>query len=375
MKIAVIKEREAGESRVAVTPDVVKQYLKNNFEVWVESGAGEEAGFTDCEYTAAGAKVSKVPLEILSDADIILKVRPTPLNEKVNETEFAKKNASIIGMLNPYSNNKLIDLYKHREFSAFSMELVPRTTKAQSMDVLSSQANLAGYRAVIEACSELKKALPMFMTAAGTVQPAKMLVIGAGVAGLQAIATGKRLGAVVSALDARQAAKEQVESVGGKFLTVETSENFETKGGYAKEVSDDYKVKQQILLAEQLKMHDIVITTAQIPGKPAPQLITKAMIAAMKPGSVIVDLAAGSGGNCEGTELDKIVKYKNVKIIGYGNLPSRIAYDASRLYAKNLYNLVMYLFDNGKKQEFNIDDDIAKAILVTHKGQVLFNKN
>ncbi|MCC2646593.1 MAG: pntA1 [Rickettsiaceae bacterium] len=375
MKIAVIKEREPEESRVALTPDVAKQYIKNNFEVWVEAGAGVEAGFTDSDYAAVGVKVSKVPLEILSDADIILKVRPTPLKEKVNETEFAKKNALVIGILNPYSNSKLLDLYKHKELSALSMELVPRTTKAQSMDVLSSQANLAGYRAVIEACNELKKALPMFMTAAGTVQPAKVLVLGAGVAGLQAIATAKRMGAVVSALDARQAAKEQVESVGGKFLSVDTTENFETKGGYAKEVSDDYKVKQQILLAEQLKIHDIVITTAQIPGKSAPQLITKSMIAAMKPGSVIVDLAASSGGNCEGTELDKVVEYKNIKLIGYGNLPSRIAYDSSRLYAKNLYNLIMYLFDNGKKKELNIDDDIAKAILITHNGKVLFNKN
>jgi NAD(P) transhydrogenase subunit alpha len=374
MKIAVIKEREHNELRVAITPELVKAYIKHHCEVWIEEGAGLIAGFPDTEYTAMGAKVSKVPLEILSDADIILKVKPTPVNEKINETEFAKKGALIIGLLNPHSNNALLDLYKHREFSSLSMELVPRTTKAQSMDALSSQANLAGYRAIIEASYELKAALPMFMTAAGTVQPAKVLVLGAGVAGLQAIATAKRLGAVVSALDARQAAKEQVESVGGKFLSVETSESFEATGGYAKEVSDDYKLKQQMLLAEQIKLHDIVITTAQIPGKLAPKLISKALIDSMKPGSVIVDLAASSGGNCEGTLMDEVVEYNNVKILGYSNLPSKIAYDASRLYAKNLFNLVMYIFDNGKKSHLNIEDDIVKAMLVTHEGKITFNK-
>lgn len=369
MKIIALKEKEQGEYRVAITPESAKLFCKNNYEVWVEAGAGDEAGFQDEEYIEAGAKISHNHKNLFENADIVLKVKPTSQADPNNETSLLKKHAVIIGLLNTFLNSDLIGVYQQKELTTLSMELVPRITRAQSMDALSSQANLAGYRAVIEACNELTKAIPMLMTAAGTVQPAKVLVLGAGVAGLQAIATAKRLGAVVSSMDARQAAKEQVESLGAKFLTIESNENFETKAGYAKEVSKDYKLKQEALLKEQIVLNDIVITTAQVLGKPAPKLITKAMVESMKPGSVIVDIAAISGGNCELTELDKIIEYKGIKIIGYSNLAAKVAYDASKLYAKNLYNLVMHIFAGGKSLELNIEDEIVKAMLVTYKGK------
>lgn len=373
MKIVALKEREPGENRVAITPETVKIFTKIGYDVVIEKDAGLKSNFTDNEYIESGAKVSSVPIEIVSDADIILKVQPSPLEDKISEHEFAKKGAKIIGLLNPYNNKKLIEYYSLKKISLLAMELVPRSTKAQSMDVLSSQANLVGYRAVIEAANNFAKAFPMMMTAAGTVTPAKVLVLGAGVAGLQSIATAKRLGAVVYAYDVRAAAKEQVESLGGKFIHPSINDDFSGAGGYAKEVSADFAKLQDQFLTNEISKFDIVITTAQIPGKPAPKLISKEMVALLKAGSIIVDLAAASGGNCELTKEDKIVEHKNVKIIGYSNFASLIAHDASKLYAKNLANLVTYINNNGK--DLNSDDEIIKSILLTNNGEILWPKN
>jgi NAD(P) transhydrogenase subunit alpha len=363
MKIGVIREREKGEMRVAITPDVVKLYIKAGFKICIEKGVGISAGYLDEEYKTAGAEISSVPLEILSDADIILKVRPTPKQDKINEIEFAKPGSSIIGFLSHHNNSELIAWYNSKKINAFAMELVPRITKAQTMDALSSQSNLAGYRAVIEGVYHMQQAAPMMMTAAGTIHPIIILVLGAGVAGLQAIATAKRLGAVVYAFDVRLAAKEQVESLGGKFISVEGAKDLQTTGGYAKEASAEYKMKQQQLIADYVKKSDIVVTTALIPGKPAPILVTKEMVEHMKSGSVVIDLAAVAGGNCEATEMDKIIEYKEVKVVGDTNIISKLAKDASKLYAKNLYNFVIHSY--GKEKKIDFTDEIVANMLVT----------
>jgi NAD(P) transhydrogenase subunit alpha len=368
MKIAVLKERHANELRVAITPDIVKLFIKDHFQVYVEKNAGLAAGFRDDEYLAAGAKVSGVPLEIISDADIILKVQPTPQNDPINEIAFAKKNAIIAGLLNPNANKNLIKEYADRQICALSLELLPRTTKAQSMDVLSSQSNLAGYRSVIEAAYYYGKAFPMMMTAAGTILSAKVLVLGAGVAGLQAIATAKRLGAVVSGYDVRSSTKEQVESLGAKFVnTIEQS--FDSQGGYASEVSKEYKALQAELLEEHVSKNDIIITTAQIPNQPAPVLVTKDMINKMRQGSVIIDLAASTGGNTEITQVDKIIELNGVKIIGYSNLPSAIPFESSKLYAKNLYNFIKHAMAKGS---INVSDDLIHPTLLTFEGKIYY---
>ncbi|MGV2432330.1 MAG UNVERIFIED_CONTAM: Re/Si-specific NAD(P)(+) transhydrogenase subunit alpha [Rickettsiaceae bacterium] len=367
MKIAVLKEKAEGETRVAVTPDVAALFIKAGFSVSVEKGAGVSAGFNDEAYKKSGASISSVPLEIVSDADIVLKVQPTPIEDKVNETEFLKKGAAIIGFLSPHNNKFLTQTYAEKNITSLAMELVPRITKAQSMDALSSQTNLAGYRAVIESSYHFKRGFPMLMTAAGTVAAAKVLVLGAGVAGLQAIATAKRLGAIVHAYDVRPAVKEQVESVGAKFIQVEGS-NFESKGGYAAEVTKEYMKKQEEVLAEFVARSDVVITTAQIPGKKAPELISKEMVNSMNYGSVIVDMAASTGGNVALSEVGKVISYNGITIIGYSNLAQHIPYDASRLYAKNLYNLVMHIF---KDKKLNTDDEIVASMLLTHKGKIL----
>jgi len=366
MKIAILKEKALGETRVAITPDIAKLFVRDGFEVYIEKNAGLTAGFLDSQYVDAGAKISGVPLEIVSDADIILKVQPTPLDDKINEIAFAKKGAAIIAFLSPYNNKFLAQTYAEKGLTALAMELVPRITKAQSMDALSSQSNLAGYRAVIEASYYFKRAVPMFMTAAGTVTAAKVLVLGAGVAGLQAAATAKRLGSIVYAYDVRAAAKEQVESVGARFIQVEESRNFESKDGYAGEVTKDHMKKQEDLITEYAKKVDIIISTAQIPGKSAPKLITKAMVASMAPGSVIVDLATSTGGNVDGSVKDQIVDVCNVKIIGNSNLAMSVPYDASRLYARNLYNLVMHAFADGK---LKVEDEIVSKMLLSYKGK------
>jgi H+-translocating NAD(P) transhydrogenase subunit alpha len=363
MKIAILREQTEGERRVAATPDTVKKYISQGASVSVESNAGSNISVSDSDYESAGALISND----INDADIVLSVRTPP----AKTLSILKENAILVGMLEPYGNNEINTIYNQQKISAFSLELLPRISRAQSMDVLSSQSNLAGYRAVIDAVATLGKAVPMMMTAAGTVAPAKVLVLGAGVAGLQAIATAKRLGAVVSAFDVRPAAKEQVESLGAKFIEVAAEESGEGSGGYAKEMSDDYKRKQSELIAETIVKQDIVISTALIPGRPAPVLITEEMVTNMKQGSVIVDLAAASGGNCPLTELDKTVVKYGVMLIGYGNMPSRVAIDASQLYARNLYNFISTLLIEKNAINVKWDDELVKGTLLTHNGETV----
>ncbi|HMN50869.1 MAG: Re/Si-specific NAD(P)(+) transhydrogenase subunit alpha [Xanthobacteraceae bacterium] len=366
MKIAIPAETEQGEPRVAATPDTVKRFANLGAKVAVEKGAGGKAGIPDADFSAAGAEIGN---GVAKDADIVLKVRrPTK-----SELGSYKPGALVISIMDPYGNDAALKDLAAAKVSAFAMELMPRITRAQVMDVLSSQANLAGYRAVVDASSEFGRALPMMMTAAGTVPAAKAFIMGVGVAGLQAIATARRLGAVVTATDVRPATKEQVESLGAKFLAVEDEEfkNAQTAGGYAKEMSKEYQAKQAALTAEHIKKQDIVITTALIPGRPAPRLITKEMVASMKPGSVIVDLAVERGGNVEGAEAGKIVDVNGVKIVGHLNVAGRLAATASSLYAKNLYAFVETMFDKEKKFAPNWDDELIKATLLTRDGAVV----
>ena len=372
MKILALKEIAANEKRVALTPDLVAKYNNIGYEVEIEAGAGVNAGIDDEEFTKAGAKIVDAAGAI-ANADIILKVA-APENSEIEKISKAKKDTVLVGILNPHFEKDKSKNYADIGLSAFAVELFPRITRAQSMDVLSSQSNLAGYRAVIDAVYELGVAVPMMMTAAGTISPAKIMIIGAGVAGLQAIATAKRLGGVVTAFDVRAAAREQVQSLGAKFIEVPNDENAETKGGYAKEMSDDYKKRQEQAIYDNIIKQDIVITTALIPGKPAPKLISEEMVKNMKPGAIIVDMAAVSGGNCVVTEPGKVVIKNGVKIIGYENIASRIAKDASKLYSKNLYNFVEFITDKEKKQiSINIEDEIIKSSLLTYQGKVLFS--
>lgn len=359
-KIAVMREKTEGELRVAITPDMVKKYVALGAEIAIETGAGLGSSISDEAYAQAGATISANEQEACKNASLILCVRPPNFAE-------IPEGASVVGMLEPYNNKALFEASNAKKISAFSLELLPRISRAQNMDVLSSQSNLAGYRAVIDAVSIFGKAVPMMMTAAGTVPPAKALVLGAGVAGLQAIATAKRLGAVVSAFDVRAAAKEQVESLGAKFIEVPAEESGDAAGGYAKEMSDDYKQKQSQLIFDTIIKQDLVISTALIPGKKAPVLITEAMVETMKPGSIIVDLAAASGGNCPLTELDKVVVKHGVILVGYSNLPSRVATDASSLYARNLFNFVSGLL----LPETKWDDELIKGTLLTRDGATI----
>ena len=365
MKIAVLRERRNGEKRVAATPDAVKKYVALGATVVVENGAGIAAGILDRDYENAGATVATDASSCIDHADIIVKVSaPEP-----EETILMPEGALLVGMLEPYAQKDLLAAYNQKRLSAFSLELLPRISRAQSMDVLSSQSNLAGYRAVIDAVSLFGKVVPMMMTAAGTVAPAKALVLGAGVAGLQAIATAKRLGAVVSAFDVRPVVKEQVESLGAKFIEVPAEESGEASGGYATEMSEAYKQKQSQLIHDTLKKQDLVISTALIPGRPAPVLITEEMVKDMKPGSVIVDLAAASGGNCPLTVLDEVVVKHGVTLVGYSNMPSRAAVDASQLYARNLYNFISALLIN-KEGGLDVkwDDELVVGSLLTKDG-------
>jgi NAD(P) transhydrogenase subunit alpha len=367
MKIAVLKERATNESRVALSPETTKAFVKAGFSVWCEKGAGISAGFYDSDYINSGANVSAVPLEIIGDADIILKVQPTPQSKEISELTFAKPKAIIIGILSPFSNMALIQNYAEKNITSFAMELVPRITKAQKMDALSSQSNLVGYRSVIEASYHFSKGISMMTTAAGTIPPARVLVLGAGVAGLQAIATAKRLGAIVSAFDVRQASKEQVESVGAKFLSLGDITS-ESKDGYARELNADDQNKLVELLATQIVKNDIIISTAQIPGKQAPRLVKLDTVKAMQSGSVIVDTATLTGGNVEGSKRDEVVQIGGTTIIGYSNLASHIPHDSSRLYANNLLHLVLHIFQNGK---IDMQDDIVRAMLVTHNNKII----
>lgn len=379
MKIGIAKERRPHEARVAASPDTVKKFASMGLEVAIESGAGLAAAFTDAAYEDAGAKIVKSAKDALSGADIVLKVRKpigpgAEVEKEADEIAMMKSGAMLVSTMEPYKDRALIDALAAKKITTFALELVPRITRAQSMDVLSSQANLAGYKAVLDACNEFARAFPMMMTAAGTVPPARVLVMGAGVAGLQAIATAKRLGAVVSATDVRPAAKEQVESLGGTFVAVEDEEfkEAETAGGYAKEMSDAYKKKQAELIAETLKKQDIVICTALIPGRPAPVLLSEDMVKTMKPGSVIVDLAVEQGGNCPLSEFGQVVHKHGVAIVGHANVPSRIAADASALYAKNVLNFVTPLYDaEAKNLKIDLEDEIVKGSLITRDGSVV----
>ncbi len=366
--LAVTRERRAGETRVAATPDAAKKLIALGLEVVVEAGAGVAAAAPDADYAAAGARVAASASEALKDADIVLKVRG-PAEEEI---AALKPGAVVVGLLNPYQDRPLIDALNGRGVTVFAMELVPRITRAQVMDALSSQANLAGYRAVIEAAEVYGRALPMMMTAAGTVAAAKVFVMGAGVAGLQAIATARRLGAVVTATDVRPAAKEQVESLGAKFIAVEDEEfkAAETAAGYAKEMSAEYQAKQAALVADHIKKQDIVITTALIPGRPAPRLVSAEHVASMKPGSVLVDLAVEQGGNVAGAQAGEIVETSGVKIVGIPNLAGRVAADSSALYARNLTAFVGLLVKDGAVAP-DYDDEILKAALVARDGAVV----
>jgi NAD(P) transhydrogenase subunit alpha len=358
MKLLVLKENSSDENRVALTPDLVGKYQKFGFKVFVESRAGEKSSIADELYEKAGAKIVVDVNSVLPEIDVIISVQRTDF-----DLGKIKEDATFIALLNPHFNQEKIATLKQSKINAFALELLPRITRAQSMDVLSSQSNLAGYRAVIDSVYEMTKCVPMMMTAAGTVSAAKFMILGAGVAGLQAIATAKRIGGIVCAFDVRTAAKEQVQSLGAKFIEVKSEEKVD--GVYAKEMSDEYKKLQQELLRETIKNQDVVIATALIPGKKAPILITKEMVESMKPGSIIVDLAAVNGGNCELTQGGKVAEINGVKIIGYNNFPSRVAVDASKLFAKNIFNLLELLVDKeNKKILINMEDEIVKATLV-----------
>ena len=359
--IGSVKEDLAAEKRISVTPDVVKKYKDLDFSIYLEKNYGNHLGIRDEEYKDNGASLVNSSKEVLEKSEIVLRV-----NCLSNDQSNLIKNQSIlIGQFDDFSNKEIINKLIKKDIKIFSLNSLPRITRAQSMDVLSSQANLAGYRAVIESVEAFEKAVPMMMTAAGTITPTKVLVVGAGVAGLQAIATAKRMGAIVFATDVRIASKEQVESLGGKFLTVEGAENLETEGGYAKEASDDFKRKQEELLSETLKKIDIVICTALIPGKKAPLIIKESMINNMQPGSVIYDLAAVQGGNTVFTEVDKIVDKNGVRIMGETNILNKLPVSASSLYAKNVFNFVSNLYDKeNKKININLEDEIiAKTII------------
>ncbi|EGP09944.1 NAD(P) transhydrogenase alpha subunit [Bradyrhizobiaceae bacterium SG-6C] len=367
MKIAIAKEVDGSEPRVAATPDTVKKFKALGIDVAVEPGAGIKSGVLDADYEAAGAVVSA---DAVKDADIVIKVK----RPEVSEAAKYKKGALVIAIMDPYGNEAALKALADAGVSAFAMELMPRITRAQVMDVLSSQANLAGYRAVIESAEAFGRAFPMMMTAAGTVPAAKVFVMGVGVAGLQAIATARRLGAVVTATDVRPATKEQVESLGAKFLAVEDEEfkNAQTAGGYAKEMSKEYQAKQAALTAEHIKKQDIVITTALIPGRPAPKLVSADMVASMKPGSVLVDLAVERGGNVEGVKSGELVEVNGVKIVGFPNLAGKVAASASSLYARNLLSFIETLYDKAAKSlAVKWDDELVKATALTKDGAVI----
>ena len=361
MKIGSILENQTFEKRIAVTPDIVKKYISLGFEIFLSENYGSHLGIEDKEYLDLGVKLKKNEDEILQSSDLIIQLGI--LSDK--KISLIKDNQTLIGVLNPYENEEKLKNLIQRKVNLFSLELLPRITRAQSMDILSSQANLAGYKAVIESFANFEKAIPMMMTAAGTIPAAKVLVVGAGVAGLQAVATAKRMGAIVFGTDVRMASKEQVESLGGKFLTVEGSENLETEGGYAKETSEDFKKKQEKLLAETLKKIDIVVCTALIPGKKAPLIIKDHMIGNMQPGSVIYDLAAVQGGNTAFTEADKIIEKNGVKIIGESNILNKLPVSASNLYAKNMFNFIENLYDKEQKKiNINLEDEIISKTLI-----------
>jgi H+-translocating NAD(P) transhydrogenase subunit alpha len=361
MKISSILENHNIEKRIAITPDIAKKYISLGIEISLCENYAKHLGINDEEYKKLGVSIINDEKEIIGNADVIIQLGL--LDDDKNS--LLKERQTFIGVLNPYDNKDKINALIKKNINTFSLELLPRITRAQSMDILSSQANLAGYKAVVESFANFEKAIPMMMTAAGTIPAAKVLVVGAGVAGLQAIATAKRMGAIVFATDVRLASKEQVESLGGKFLTVEGAENLETEGGYAKEASEDFKKKQEELLSETLKKIDIVICTALIPGKKAPVIIKENMIDNMQPGSIIYDLAAIQGGNTAHTKVDKIIDKNGIKIMGESNILNKLPISASNLYAKNVFNFVSNLYDKESKNiNINLDDEIIEKTLL-----------
>ncbi|MBI4512250.1 MAG: Re/Si-specific NAD(P)(+) transhydrogenase subunit alpha [Deltaproteobacteria bacterium] len=359
-ELFVLRERRPGETRVAATPETVKRLIKEGMSVTVETGAGEGACLSDKSYQDAGAKLGSDP----SGADIVVTLGPPP------EDLPLKSGAVLIGFISPYKNPQLVQKLAQKNVSTLAMELVPRITRAQAMDALSSQASIAGYKAVILAAARLPKYFPLLMTAAGTIQPARVVVLGAGVAGLQAIATAKRMGAVVEASDVRPSVKEQVESLGGKFIEVPMAESGEGKGGYAKEVSKEYLEKQRALVAERIRMADVVISTALVPGKPAPRLVTADMVKSMRRGSVIVDLAVELGGNCELSVCGEEVVREGVLIIGHPNLPATLPTDASTLFARNVMHLILHIAPKGNLK-IDPQDEVMSGTLLTHGGAIV----
>lgn len=373
MIVAIPKEILPGENRVAAIPATVKELIKNGMEVIVEAGAGEKAFFSDESYKEAGATIEKDTKSLYAKADLVLKVNHPVLNEalKTHEAELLKEGSAFVSFFQTTREQETVKKLTDRKITGFSMHLIPRTTLAQKMDALSSQSNIAGYKAVLIGASHLGKYMPLLMTAAGTIPPAKVLILGAGVAGLQAVATAKRLGAQVEVFDVRPDVKEQVESLGAKFVEVESdSDDGVGEGGYAKETSDEYKQKQQTLIKEHIGKSDIVITTALIPGRPAPLLIPKDMVEGMKPGSVIIDLAAENGGNCELTDAGKIVLHNDVLVDGSLNLPGTMPIHASQLYAKNIATFVIYMCPEGKLN-LDLEDEIISGAMFTHNGEIV----
>ncbi len=374
MKIGVPREIAPGETRIAASPDSIKKFTALGVEMLVERGAGEGAWIPDELLTAAGAHIVADAKAVYGEADLVAKVRAPLAGENgMDEVALVRPGSILVGLLQPLQRNDQVQAYADRGVTSFAMELVPRISRAQSMDALSSQSNIAGYRAVIDAAAHFGRILPMMMTAAGTVAPARVLVLGAGVAGLQAIATAHRLGALVSAFDVRPAVKEQVASLGAKFVSVDAdSDGAETAGGYAREMGEEYKRRQADLIHETLKNHDICIATAQIPGRAAPVLVTEAMVADMKPGSVIVDLAIDTGGNCTLTERDRVTVRHGVTIIGHANYPTRIPADTSALYARNLFNFIKPMIDEESRSlAIDWDDEVIKGALLTRDGAVV----
>ncbi|MEC7886012.1 MAG: Re/Si-specific NAD(P)(+) transhydrogenase subunit alpha [Pseudomonadota bacterium] len=375
MKIAVPKENREGETRVAASPDVVKKFVSMGFDFLIEKDAGLNAGFTNKSYEDVGATITQDTNSTLGAGDIIFKIqRLMTAEDSVDELSMCKENSVVISHMSALTSKSDIEKYAQSSITTFAMDLMPRISRAQSMDVLSSQSNLSGYKAVIEASNHFNSAFPMMMTAAGTVAPAKVFIMGVGVAGLQAIATAKRMGAIVTAYDVRAATKEQVESLGGKFLVVdeEAMKEAETSGGYAKEMTEEYKKKEQEPIKNHISEQDIVITTALIPGRPAPKLVSKEMVESMKTGSVIVDLAVETGGNCEVSERNTIVEHQGVKIIGDDNLPGKLPKDASSLFAKNLLNFLSPHVDQENKViKFDWEDETIKDTLVTKDGKIV----
>lgn len=365
MKIALVKEIEVGENRVALIPDTVARLVKQGLEIWVENGAGEASFFSDRAYEDAGATLVSDPGKLWAEADVIVKVG-IPKDDEINQM---REGSTLISFLSPLGKPEVAQKLANRQVTAFSMELIPRTSRAQSMDALSSQAGVAGYKAVLIAAAALPKFFPMLTTAAGTIKPSKVFILGAGVAGLQAIATARRLGAMVEAFDIRPAVKEEVQSLGAKFVEVDLQEDTVAEGGYAKEVSDTAKQRTQEVIAEHVKQSDVVITTAQVPGKKAPLLVTEEMVQQMSPGSVIVDLAAEQGGNCAVTEAGKDIVRHGVTVIGPINVPASMPTHASQMYAKNISTLLQYLVKEGQLQ-LNFEDDIVDSTCITHAGEI-----